>query len=121
MSRVAAVLLLFVLAASVPAQEDPRLVGAALEKLDDDRIEVRAAAATALSKLGKSALPSLRRALADAGPERRDRLAEIIRKIEERERLSALLPPPSLITIEAKDRPLHEVLQALIKQSRTPI
>lgn len=115
-----AVLMLFLLAVPVPAQDESH-IRALLQKLDDDSIEVRAAAAVELATLGRAAVPLMKRVAADSGPERRDRLAEIIRKIEDRERLAALLPPPSFITLDAKNRPLREVFQALGRQSRTPI
>jgi len=120
MKRAAAVLAALLFAASSPAQEDSQ-IPALLRRLDDDSIDIRAAAAADLAKYGKSALPQLQRASAGAGPELRDRLAEIIRKIRERERLAALLPPPSRINLDAVDRPLAEVFQALAKQSRTPL
>jgi len=116
----AAVLLFLVLAGPAPAQDDAR-IRALLQKLDDDSIEVRASAAAELSTHGRSSIPLLKRVAADAGPETRDRLTDIIRKIEVRERLAALLPPPSFITLEAKNRPLNEVFQAVGRQSRTPI
>lgn len=120
MSRLAAVLILALAALPLPAQEDARL-NELLQKLDDDRIEIRTAAADVLSKMGASTLPILKRVAASAGPEIRDRLAEIIRKIEDRERLARLLPPPSLITLELKNRPLVEALAEIMKQTPTPI
>jgi hypothetical protein len=102
------------------AQEEPQ-VQELLARLDDDAIEVRAAAASALTQLGKPALPALKRAAAQAGVELKDRLAEIIRKIQDRERLAALLPPPSRITIHARDLPLREVFEKLSKQTSTAI
>ncbi|HVE39500.1 MAG TPA: hypothetical protein VNM14_06400 [Planctomycetota bacterium] len=101
-------------------QEDRR-VPELLAKLDDDSIEVRAAAAVALTDLGKVALPALKRLVPSAGVEMKDRLSEIIRKIQDRDRLSSLLPPPSRISIDAKDRPLREVFEKLSKQTSTPI
>jgi hypothetical protein len=102
------------------AQEDRR-VPELLAKLDDDSIEVRAGAAQALIDVGKTALPELRRLVPSAGVELKDRLNEIIRKIQDRDRLSSLLPPPSRISIDAKDRPLREVFEKLSKQTTTPI
>ncbi len=120
MIRGAAVLLLTLLALPLPAQDDVRLRDL-LQKLDDDAIEVRSAAADALCRMSPAILPILKRSAVGAGPEIRDRLAEIIRKIEERERLATLLPAPSRITIDAKNRPLREVLLTIAKQSKTPI
>jgi hypothetical protein len=101
-------------------QEDLR-VQELLAKLDDDSIDVRAAATVALIDSGKTALPALQRLLPSAGVELKDRLAEIIRKIQDRDRLATLLPPPSRITLDAKDRPLREVFEKLSKQTATPI
>jgi hypothetical protein len=92
-----------------------------LSRLDDDSIEVRATAAAALIDLGKAALPALKPALAAAGGELKDRLADIIRKIQDRERLAALLPPPSRITIDAQNLPLREVFERVARQTRTAI
>jgi hypothetical protein len=92
-----------------------------LAKLDDDSIEVRAAAAAALTDMGKAALPALKSALAAARGEIKDRLAEIVRKIHDRDRLAVLLPPASRITINAKDLPVREVFEKVMKQSRTAI
>jgi hypothetical protein len=103
----------------LPAQESR--VQELLSRLDDDKIEVRATAAAALIDMGKTALPALRPALAAAGGELKDRLADIIRKIQERERLALLLPPPSLITIDAENLPLREVFEKVSRQTRTAI
>jgi hypothetical protein len=120
MIRPTAVLLLSLLALPLPAQDDVHLRDL-LQKLDDDSIDVRSAAADALAKMNPSVLPLLRRSVVGAGPEIRDRLAEIIRKIEERERLASLLPAPSRITIDAKNRPLRDVFLDIAKQSKTPL
>lgn len=101
-------------------QEDLR-VHDQLRKLDDDSIEARASAAAALIEMGKAALPALKRALAGAGVELKDRLGDVIRKIQDRERLATLLPPLSRITLEAKDQPLREVFQKVSKQTATAI
>jgi len=120
MKPLAAVLLLVLTALPLPGQEDLRF-RELLQKLDDDSIEVRSAAAEALSRMPASVLPALERAAAGAGPEIRDRVAEIARKIRARERLASLLPPPSRITLDARDRPLREVLAMVAAQSRTPL
>jgi hypothetical protein len=122
MRSLVGVLILATLAAGSPAacQEDHRIQDL-LRKLDDDSIEARASAAAALIGLGKAALPALRRGLAGAGVELKDRLGEIIRKIQDRERLATLLPPLSRITLSAKDRPLREVLEKVTKQTATAI
>ena len=120
--KTAAVVLMLLLAAGTtePAQDrDP--IQDLLAKLDDDSIEVRSAATLALIDLGKTTLPALQRRLPSAGVELKDRLTAIIRKIQDRDRLAALLPPPSRITIDAKDRPLREVFEQVSKQTSTPI
>ena len=118
MRSLAAVLILAGFA--VPPQEDLR-IRALLDKLDDDSIEARAAAASSLIELGAAALPSLRRAVVGAGVELKDRLTEVIRKIQDRERLSTLLPPLSRITLQATNLPLREVLENVAKQTTTAI
>jgi hypothetical protein len=120
MKRALVVLALLLTAAPMPAQEDARIRDL-LQKLEDDRIGVRAASGEELAKLGREIVPLLRRAADDAGVEKADRLKEIIRKIEDRERIAALLPAPSRITLEAKNMPLREALLKLAKQSRTAL
>jgi hypothetical protein len=88
-----------------------------LSRLDDDAIETRTDAARQLVRLGKAALPEIQKALEAAGGERRERLAGIARRIGELDRLSVLLRPPSRITLDAKERPLREVLESLAKQA----
>jgi len=121
MRSLTAVLIFIAASGPLAAPQEDLRVQDLLSKLDDDSIEARASAASALVDQGKAALPALRRALAGAGFELKDRLADVIRKIQDRERLSALLPPPSRITLQAKDRPLREVLQDLAKQTTTMI
>jgi hypothetical protein len=108
--RSPAFVLILLLAAGSPSapQEDVRIQDL-LRKLDDDSIEARASAAAALIDLGRAALPALKRSLAGAGVELKDRLGDVIRKIQDRERLATLLPPLSRITLTAQDRPLREV------------
>lgn len=114
--RILAVVLMSVLL----SPQDPR-VRELLSQLDDDSIEVRAAAAAALMDLGTAALPALKPALAAAGGELKDRLAEIVRKIHDRERLAALLPPASRITLQADNLPLRGVFERVMRQTRTAI
>jgi hypothetical protein len=121
MRSLAAVLVLAGMGWCVPLAQEERRVQDLLARLDDDAIDVRATAAVALIDLGKAALPALQRSLPSAGVELKDRLQEIIRKIQDRERLASLLPPASRITIDAKDRPLREVFEKLSKQTTTPV
>jgi len=113
-------LAVFALPPSLGSQEDLR-IQELLRKLDDDSIEARASAPAGLIDLGRAALPALKRALVGAGFELRDRLGEVIRKIQDRERLATLLPPPSRITVKAANRPLREVFEIVSKQTSTPI
>jgi len=110
----------FTVSPCLRGQEDLR-IQELLRKLDDDAIDARASAAAALIEMGKAALPALKRALAGAGIELKDRLGEVIRKIQDRERLSTLLPPLSRITLQAKNQPLREVFAKVSKQTTTPI
>lgn len=103
------------------AGQDSDRIQQLLSKLDDDAIDVRASATTELLEAGMAALPQLRRAAATAGIELNKRLTEIIRKIQERQRLSTLLPPPSRITLEAKELSLREVFEKVSQQTLTPI
>lgn len=120
MRTLGAVLMVLALSGSVSLQEDGRL-RELLRKLDDDAIEVRAAAATSLAELGKAALPALEKAAAEAGAELRERLAEVLRKIRERERLASILPQPSRITLDARDMPIRGVFEKLSRQTGTAI
>lgn len=113
-------LFVLIFALPLPPQDEPRLRDL-LRKLDDDSIDVRSASAEALSQMGSETVPELRRAAVGAGPEVRDRLAAIIRKIEERDRLASLLPAPSKISVDATNRPLLEVLRVVAAQSKTTI
>lgn len=122
MKTLAAILLLAGLAVALPApRQDPDRLQELLGKLDDDSIEVRAASAAALAELGPGAVPALTRAAATESVELKDRLAEVIRKIRDREKIAALLPPPSRVTLRAVDCPLREVFEKISKQSSTPI
>jgi hypothetical protein len=103
---------------AAPQEGDPE---ALILKLDDDAVDARAEALNALVRLGRRAVPALEKARVGASPDLRERIAEILRKIEERERLGALLRPASRITLEARGRPLREVLAALQKQAPTPV
>lgn len=108
------------LAALVLAPQDAG-VRELVSRLDDDSIQVRTDAAAELVRLGKAALPELQRCLDASAGERRERLGEILRKIGERDRLSALLRPARRVTLEAADRPVREVLESLSKQSGVPL
>lgn len=112
-------LALVLLVGLLPAQDDR--IQELLGRLDDDSIEVRASAATTLMEMGKAALPALRPALAAARGELKERLAEIVRKIQDRERLAVLLPPPTRITLDARNLPLRQVFEKVSRQCRTAI
>lgn len=92
-----------------------------MDRLEDDSIDVRTQAMAEIVRRGREALPALKGEHAKARGERRERLAEAIRAVGERDRLRNVLPPASRVTLKGKDRPLGEVLDALARQSRTPI
>ncbi len=122
MRPLAAVLALLLLPAGFPAQaQEEAKIRELLLKLDDDSIDVRADAARALVAMGKGALPGLKKAGADARGELRERIAEIVRKINDREKLAALLPPATRVSLKAERMPLKEAFEKLSKQAATPI
>lgn len=92
-----------------------------LDRLQEDAIDARDEAASALVRLGPPALGPLREALKSASGERRLRIGEVIRSIEARERVAAVLRPATLVSLEARDRPVREVLEELGRKATTPL
>ncbi|HYE97601.1 MAG TPA: hypothetical protein VEJ18_01770, partial [Planctomycetota bacterium] len=92
-----------------------------LRRLDDDGIEAREQALEMLAARGPSVVADLERAMAGASDERRIRLADAVRRIRARERLSKVMPEPPLVTLEARNRPVRDVAAALARASRLPI
>ncbi len=106
----------------VPPQDDlSREVQDLVQRLDDDSVEVREGAEKKISSLAKEALPFLEGAGKTASVEARERLRRAIAGIRQREDLLARCRPPSLITLDAVDRPLREVFGGIARQSSTPL
>jgi hypothetical protein len=68
----------------------------------------REAAAAALERMGREALPVLRVATDSRNPQIRERAAALIEKIE-----GGTLADPTRITLDFEDRPLIEVVEAI--------
>lgn len=109
----------FLLLAS--AQDLPQRIDGALQRLADDALDVREAAASELGELGPDAVAPLRERLEGLDAERRGRVQEAIRRIEERQKLARVLPPLRRATLEASEKPLREVLEEISKQTGVPI
>ena len=84
-------------------------------KLGSGQFAEREAAARGLEKLGADALAPLRAARADRDPEVRARAAILLDKIEKR-----LLVRPTLVTLDADDRPVAEVVRDLGNRTGMP-
>src|SRR4051812_11580173 len=93
-----------VLTAQVPASDPSALVA----QLGSARYARREAAASALEKLGRQALPALRSARDVKDPEIRSRASALITRIE-----GGLLTKPTLVTLDYRDRPLGEVIRSI--------
>lgn len=91
-----------------PEQSVPKLI----EQLGDQDFKVREAAVRAIEKLGPEALPALRKAKDHPDPEVRRRVEKWIPEFETLEFVA-----PKLISMDVKDRPLHDVVKELAKQS----
>jgi hypothetical protein len=83
-----------------------------VDQLGAARYADRQAAAGALERLGRQALPALRTARAARDPEIRARAEKLIDTIE-----GALLTQPSLVTLNFHDRPLTEIAKAVGDQA----
>jgi hypothetical protein len=96
-------------------------VGELLRRLDDESIEVRTEAADLLLRRGAAVVPELEKARAGAQGELRERLGGLLERVRERERLTALLRPPTRITLAADGATLKEVVERLGARSPTPV
>src|SRR4026208_69441 len=92
--------------------QDPD-VDALLKQLEDESIEVREKAAVTLVDLGDKAEARLKKEIASAQGEIKAKLEEIVRAIDKQRRLRVVLPRVPKISLEAKDRPVMEVLEEL--------
>ena len=114
--------LVFLLLPLSPAlvQESAK-VGDLLRELSDDSVEVRERAAAMLVERGAEVKRALEAEKSGAGEESRRRIDDILARIERRERIAAAVGKATLITIEAKDRLVTEVLADLKRQVSIPI
>jgi hypothetical protein len=97
-------LVLFVLLGQGPADDPAALVG----RLGSPRYAEREAAADALERLGRQAIPALRAARDARDPEVRTRAAALSNKIE-----GALLTQPTMVRLDFDDQPLPAVVKRL--------
>jgi hypothetical protein len=95
----------------VPSTGAPPDPSALVAQLGADRYSDREAAAEALARLGRLALPALRDNRLAADLEIRTRTQNLIRKIE-----GALLIEPTRVRLDFDDLPLNDVIQALNRQ-----
>jgi hypothetical protein len=113
--------LLALAALGVFGQDEARL-RELVRALDDDSIDAREEAQAELVRMGEAKLPALRELERRETGERRNRILEVIRRIEARQRLAAVLRPASLVTLRAEARPVREVLEELRRQApATPL
>ena len=77
-------------------------------RLGSPRFAEREAAAASLKRLGRQALPELRKARSAQDPEIRLRASKVRDEIE-----SALLLEPTMVRLDFHDRPLSEVVEAI--------
>jgi hypothetical protein len=85
-------------------------------RLGSPRFAEREAAASALERLGRGALPALRGALGSKDPEVQTRAAELATRIER-----DLMVRPTTVTLDFRDRPLDEVVRAVADRSGIPV
>lgn len=111
------VLLVLVLLAGVPAQDDPR-VTELIDRLLDDDIVSREKAAAELADFGKAAVPALEKLRKSQDVELRSRAASILKSIAEMEVVGRHWHRPARVSFEFAATPVHQVLQELEKQGR---
>jgi hypothetical protein len=102
------------------AIQDPD-VDALLKQLEDDSIETREKAASALIELGDKSEERVRTRMAGADGELKLLCKRILEQIAVPKKLRGLLPPIRKVTIDARDRSLKEVLDDLQAQSGLPM
>jgi hypothetical protein len=109
------------LASPLPAQDPGARIDELLQRLNDDALPVRETAARELSELGPDALPLLAKRLEGLDGERRGRVQEAMRRIEDRQKLFRVLPPLKTVTLDVAEKPLREVLEEISRQSGIPV
>ena len=105
----ASLLLVLQLVAQSSTSGNPQIL---LEQLGATRYADREAAARALEKLGREAIPVLQNARDSRDMEIRTRAAALLQKIE-----GSLLTMPTMVWLNFKDAPLADVVQALGQQT----
>ncbi|MGB0066653.1 MAG: hypothetical protein WBQ11_01300, partial [Isosphaeraceae bacterium] len=105
----ASLLLVLQLVAQSSTSGNPQIL---LEQLGATRYADREAAARALEKLGREAIPVLQNARDSRDMEIRTRAAALLQKIE-----GSLLTMPTMVWLNFKDAPLADVVQALGRQT----
>ncbi len=108
---IGAVISFLVIFGQVPASNPASDPSALVAQLGAARYSDREAAAEALIRLGKQALPALRDSRLAADLEVRTRTQSLIRKIE-----GTLLIEPTGVRLDFDDLPLSEIVQALNRQ-----
>lgn len=96
------------------AQDPADKIKALIEKLESEEIVVREEAAKELYRLGYDVLPALRKASEGSVGEKKRLLEGVISRL-------TTFGPSVQVTMEAKDRPLREIVADLQRQTRIPI
>jgi hypothetical protein len=106
-----------------PAQDDglQKRVRAFVEQLQSDEIQAVDDAVAGLIALGTPALDAIRDELKKANGDAKLRLDEAVKKIERNVKRSRAVGPPVLVTIDAKEKPLSEVLEEIRMSTGQPI
>jgi hypothetical protein len=104
-----------------PQDDLSKRIDEVLSRLNDDAVEVRDAALKELVGLGPPALPLLQARLEKLEAETKGRVQEACRRIEAAAALARVLPPLRKVTLEAKDKPLKEVVEEIARQTGLPI
>lgn len=104
-------MLLIALLLCLPQDAD---VGTLLRRLRDDAPDVREEATKALIGMGPAVRPAVEAAMAGTtDADVRARLEEVLREIDFNETLARVFGPPVLVSVDADDRPLREVVASL--------
>lgn len=110
-------LLLALLLAAAPAQDDARIRGL-IEKLSDDDIAVREKAASALVECGKDAGPALRQLEASGDADLRARAKAILKGIAESDILNRHWHRALRVSLDFDGVPVRTVLEELERQAK---
>lgn len=103
---------LLLLALFALPQED---VDALIRQLDDESIEVRERANTALLKMGEKARAALEKAAASGTPELKARVGSILKSLDKARELRGLVTPPLKVSLSG-EMTLKEAVESLEKQ-----